>query len=106
MELTDAQLRNFYSAKQQNNIIRYTVIVNIAAAGLMLTGTLLTSEYNLFNRFFEIMFMMFVGMFIATNVFRRTAIKHFDAVMDIANMTVNSDASNISRLAKIQEKSR
>lgn len=104
MELTDAQLKSYGKAKRYmlSRTSHMLIILGLAIIAGIVTFALPANSH--WHHGFLMTFATFVGMaiirFSADSIIKR----FFAPIMEIAEMELNSDASNISRLTKIREK--
>jgi hypothetical protein len=106
MKLSDAQLRAYRDAKQTNKFTFYGKITSAIVAVLAAIGMVLSGEASAWYNLCQFLFIFFIGTFTTYSTVGRIFIRHFDAMLDMAELTVNSDASNITRLTKLRDKTK
>ncbi|HET7650621.1 MAG TPA: hypothetical protein VFL15_07975 [Gammaproteobacteria bacterium] len=99
MELSDAQLRAYSKAKWYLASRRMHLLVMLGATLLLGIVWFAVRSKGELSHFFQILFLIYAGMIINLTTINRMTKRYLLTVVEIADQAVNSDASNIERLA-------
>jgi hypothetical protein len=104
MELTDAQLRAYSKAKWYLASRRVHMLVMLGMTLLVGIVWFAMRSNTELSHFLQILFLIYAGMIINLTTIHKMTRRYFSTVMEIADQAVNSNASNVERLAVVRGK--